>query len=275
MIKIKGKNIPIKFNADGVATIRDGRKKIAKIIDRKKFYATKYMKKYSYDKKYPFSLEMSHGSRECSNLKEAIHMIEKYTTRASATKIKKSELNRIISVLKKVKRNDLALAMLGRGIQKLGPKQIIRKSRVFESPYDICPHCDREFPEKSGMFNVENKWYCSRCKNEIILPEYDYTQVSEDWIKLLTPEQQLVRKQRLEDKARLPKGEAFFFKVVIWNKENYNFCHPKCPYFTQTPGKPHEARCNLFGGILPKNRGKIPPFWLRMRKCSSGTDSLK
>lgn len=69
---------------DGKAEIKRGKKVVAKIIDREKFieaFEKKTGKKwpYSYSKKYPYSIEISGGSRECETLEECRIFINKYT----------------------------------------------------------------------------------------------------------------------------------------------------------------------------------------------------
>lgn len=189
-------------------------------------------------------------------------------------KLKKSDLSRIVSVLKEAKRNDLAEAMLG--TPQMKPKQVIRKNRIRENPYYVCPHCKQEFAERGGMFmkGKDNpKWFCGTCKNEVVLPEPDYTELGEGSINILSPEQKEILKQQLKEKSGTPKGIPFFFKVVVWDKDNFNFCHSKCPYFKKNPKKPYEAICSLFGGVLLKNRGKFPPFWARNVRCVKAVEA--
>jgi hypothetical protein len=68
----------IKLNfKDGKAIVKKGNKIIAKVIDRKKFYKINNIKS-TYSSKYPYSIEMSGGIRECETIEECIYYIEKY-----------------------------------------------------------------------------------------------------------------------------------------------------------------------------------------------------
>ncbi len=68
----------LKFK-DGEATIYDGRKPLATIIDRAVFYETKRIKS-SYSPQYPYSVTIKGvGMRECETLSEAIMYANKYT----------------------------------------------------------------------------------------------------------------------------------------------------------------------------------------------------
>lgn len=66
----------LKFK-NGKAEIKQGRKTIAKIIDRKEFYKINNLPQ-SYSEKYPYSLEMKFGIAECENLNKCIELINKY-----------------------------------------------------------------------------------------------------------------------------------------------------------------------------------------------------
>ena len=60
----------------GKATIKQGRKTIAKVFDRDVFYPANNIKgKYS----HKYSLEISGGLRECDTIDEVNFFIEKYT----------------------------------------------------------------------------------------------------------------------------------------------------------------------------------------------------
>jgi len=63
---------------EGKAIIKNGRKTVAKIYDRKVFYTANNIP-LSYSPKFPFSLEMNAGIRECESLEDAIFYLNKYT----------------------------------------------------------------------------------------------------------------------------------------------------------------------------------------------------
>lgn len=70
---------PIDINfVNGRAIIKLGKKIIAKIYDRRVYYQFHNIKS-GYSEKYPYSLEINIGSRECEDLNEAILFIKKYT----------------------------------------------------------------------------------------------------------------------------------------------------------------------------------------------------
>jgi len=62
---------------NGKAIIKKGRKIIAKIYDLAVFYEVNKIKS-GYSKKYPYTLELKVGSRECESLEDCSKMIEKY-----------------------------------------------------------------------------------------------------------------------------------------------------------------------------------------------------
>jgi|694.fasta_scaffold08058_20 hypothetical protein len=72
----KYKEFPVVF-VDGKATIRDGRKVVATIIDREAFFKKNKINS-TYSKKYPFSLNMNAGMRECETLEECLYYVDKY-----------------------------------------------------------------------------------------------------------------------------------------------------------------------------------------------------
>lgn len=62
----------------GKATVKNGRKIVAKIFDREQFFKGTKMEGH-YNKEYPFMLEMNIGGRECTSIDECIQFIEKYS----------------------------------------------------------------------------------------------------------------------------------------------------------------------------------------------------
>jgi len=70
------KEFPVVF-VDGKATIRDGRKVIAKIIDREVFFKKNRINS-TFSKKYPYSLYMNEGMRECESVEECLFYVDKY-----------------------------------------------------------------------------------------------------------------------------------------------------------------------------------------------------
>lgn len=68
----------INFNSEGVAVLKKGRRIVAKVFNRPIFWKVNNLHRYSYDPKYPFSLEISGMSRECESIEDVKAMIDKY-----------------------------------------------------------------------------------------------------------------------------------------------------------------------------------------------------
>jgi len=121
-----------------------------------------------------------------------------------------------------------------------GILNVIRKSRIHEEPYDICPHCSSEIGEKElfydekGYYGEPKTWCHRKCGGSILFPE---------------------------DK-KSSEGKIFYFKIKILSNKmpDYLKCHPECGYLDN-------RHCILFNEILSTNI-------LRCKQCVSAVEGL-
>lgn len=80
----------------------------------------------------------------------------------------------------------------------MAPKKVIKKTRIKECDYELCPHCGNEIGEKAIYQNEKGLYFHRVCGGAVEFPEYDYTKLSDIGLKLITPEQLEIRKRQLK-----------------------------------------------------------------------------
>lgn len=164
---------------------------------------------------------------------------------------------------KKYKKSAMIQKVINRYISSSKTKKVIRKRRISEEEYSLCPHCGQEIGEKEMFYDADaDQWYHSKCSSPIEFPEPDYTEYNENF---LNAEQAEIRQKQLEKKY--PEGRIFYFRIKIFgdinNPEDFIKCHPKCEYL-------FDGNCNLFKKNLKKESG----FFLRSPECLSAVEGL-
>jgi hypothetical protein len=127
---------------------------------------------------------------------------------------------------------------------------VIKKFRVSDKKYDVCPHCHNEIIEKSVFFDMDGIygqpeiWYHRACSKPISFPD--------------------------ENK----KGQTFYFRIrtfgKIDNKHDFGECHPECEYLSWKESG--YGFCKLFKKDLGKCRCKYGSGAIRCSECQSATD---
>lgn len=150
-------------------------------------------------------------------------------------------------------------------------KKVIRKRKIVESEYDLCPHCSSEIGEKEIYCNDKGLFFHRSCGSPI---EYEKS-ANERGLDLLSGEQSKALEQKLKDQ-KYPTGGTFYFRIRTFggpdNKHDFGECHPECEYLEWTPAK--YGFCNLFKKPLGKCRCSHGSGAIRSPECFFAVEGL-
>ncbi len=166
-------------------------------------------------------------------------------------------------------------------------KKVIRKKKVVESEYDLCPHCSSEIGEKALYQNEKGLFFHRVCGSPIEFPEQEKSSkttvemltpallkslYANTTVEMLTPEQVKYREENLKNVG----GGTFYFRVKTLggpdNPHDFGECHPECEYLEWTPEK--RGYCNLFKKELGKCRCSKGSGANRSKECLSAVEGL-
>lgn len=164
-------------------------------------------------------------------------------------------------------------------MSNLQSKPVIRKIRVSEDSYDICPHCNSEIGEKEmfwdteGLYGKPGQEYHRKCRGPVNFPEADFTEYSDKW---LTPELLQIKERQVKEKQKKSPGRIFYFRIRTFgdtdNKHDFSECHPECEYLNWKQND--YGFCNLFKKDLGKCRCMSGSGAIRCAECASAVEGL-